>query len=75
MLESGVQNREVPVLQWLARLPVMHKIRGSIPGRGVTDFCTLIMKTCPCNEDPLTPHYYIVKLGFTGVYIFVLFLL
>ena len=29
-----------------------------------------IMLTCPCNEDPLTPHFYIVKRGFTGVYIF-----
>ena len=29
----------------------------------------IIMQTCPCNEDPLTPHFYIVKLGFTGVYI------
>ena len=35
----------------------------------------LIMKTCPCNEHPLTPHFYIGKLGFTGVYIFFLFLL
>ena len=34
-----------------------------------------ITKTCPCNDDPLTPHFYIVKLGFTGVYIFFLFLL
>ena len=34
-----------------------------------------IMKTSPCNEDPHTPHFYIVKLGFTGVYIFFLFLL
>ena len=34
-----------------------------------------ITKTCPCNEDPLTPHLYIVKLGFTGVYIIFLFLL
>ena len=31
--------------------------------------------TCPCNEYPLTPHFYIVKMGFTGVYIFFLFLL
>ena len=31
-----------------------------------------ITKTCPCNEDPLTPHFYIVKLGCTGVYIFFL---
>ena len=34
-----------------------------------------IMQTCPCNEHPLTPHFYIVKLGCTEVYIFFLFLL
>ena len=34
-----------------------------------------IMLTCPCSEYPLTPHFYIAKLGFTGVYIFFLFLL
>ena len=36
-----------------------------------------IMQTSPCNEYPLTPHFYIpvVKLGFTGVYIVFLFLL
>ena len=28
------------------------------------------MKTSPCNEDPLTSHFYKVKPGFTGVYIF-----
>ena len=33
------------------------------------------MQTSPCNEYPLTPHFYIVKLGFTGVYIIFLFLL
>ena len=26
--------------------------------------------TCPCDLYPLAPHFYIVKLGFTGVYIF-----
>ena len=26
-------------------------------------------KTCLYNFDPLKPHFYIVKLGFTGVYI------
>ena len=30
--------------------------------------CT-ITKTCLYNSDPLKPHFYIVKLGFTGVYI------
>ena len=28
-----------------------------------------ITKTCLYNFDPLRPHFYIVKLGFTGVYI------
>ena len=40
------------------------------PGKPV-----VIMITCPCDVDPLTPHFYIVKLGFTGVFIFFLFLL
>ena len=28
-----------------------------------------ITKTCLYNVDPLKSHFYIVKLGFTGVYI------
>ena len=31
-----------------------------------------ITKTRLCNADPLKPHFYIVKLGFTGVNIFFL---
>ena len=34
-----------------------------------------IMQTCPCDVDPLTPHFYIDKVGFTGVYMLFLFLL
>ena len=36
-----------------------------------------IRKTCPCNVYPLEPHFYLVKLGFAGVYmnLFFLFLL
>ena len=30
---------------------------------------------CPLDLYPLAPHFYIVKLGFTGVYIIFLFLL
>ena len=30
----------------------------------------IIMKTCPCNVHPFSPHFYIVKLDFTGVNIF-----
>ena len=29
--------------------------------------------TCLCNEHPLTPNFYIEKVGFTGVYIIFLF--
>ena len=35
----------------------------------------IITKTCLYNFDPFKPHFYIVKLGFTGVYIIFLFLL
>ena len=34
-----------------------------------------MMLTSPCNVYPLTPLFYTVKMGFTGVYIFFLFLL
>ena len=34
-----------------------------------------VMLTCPCDVDPLTPHFYIVKLGFTRINIIFLFLL
>ena len=34
-----------------------------------------IMKTRLYNADPLKPHFYIVKLGLTGVYIIFLILL
>ena len=34
-----------------------------------------ITKTCLCNVDPLKPHFYIVKLGFTEYTLFFLFLL
>ena len=33
-----------------------------------------IMKTRLYNFDPLKPHFYTIKLGFTGVYIIFLFL-
>ena len=30
---------------------------------------SFITKTCLHNFDPLKPHFHIVKLGFTGIYI------
>ena len=35
----------------------------------IVHFWDIITKTCLYNFDPLKPHFYIVKLGFTGVYI------
>ena len=32
-------------------------------------FEDVITKTCPCNVYPLEPHFFIVKLGFAGVYL------
>ena len=34
-----------------------------------------ITKTCPCNVYPLELHFYMVKLGFAGVYIIFLLLI
>ena len=39
------------------------------------DFIVFITKTCLYNFDPLKPHFHIVKLGFTEVYIIFLLLL
>ena len=35
----------------------------------------IIRKTWPCNVYPLEPHFYILNLGYAGVYIFFLFFL
>ena len=35
----------------------------------------IIRETCPCDDYPLKPHFYVVKLGFAGVALFFLFLL
>ena len=40
-----------------------------------TNRTTIITKTCLYSFDPLKPHFNIVKLGFTWVYIIFLFLL
>ena len=42
------------------------------PRKNVADLAGIeaaITKTCLYDFDPLEPHFYIVKLGFTGVYI------
>ena len=53
IIEDAREATEIqPVPVWLASPPVS----------------SFITKTCLYNVDPLKPHFYIVKLGFTGVY-------
>ena len=49
-----------------------HLVRNcTLPGATVEgiDQQVHITKTCLYNFDPLKPHFYMVKLGFTGVYL------
>ena len=52
-------------LGWLGR---KTSTQTNIAEASVSSFC-VITKTRLYNVDPLKPHFYIVKLGFTGVYI------
>ena len=45
------------------------KVLARIASSGSIQFGKPIMETCLYNFDPLKPQFYIVKLGFTGVYI------
>ena len=50
-----------------ANFPFLSSNIPSAPEYGV--YVSHITKTRLYNFDPLKPHFYIVKLGFTGVYI------
>ena len=64
-----LQNRISPAV--VAVVASIASIHFFIPG----PILYSIRITCLCNVDPLTPHFYIVKVGFTGVSIIFLFLL
>ena len=53
----------------------VHRIIGMMLGVSDVDlpFKCYIMKTSPCNEDPLTSHFYIVKWGLQGYTLFFIF--
>ena len=55
------------------------KVRGNVYGRhtALNTSCSEVNITTIClyNFDPLKPQFYIIKHGFTGVYIISLFLL
>ena len=42
---------------------------------GMLDISKYIRKTYLYDFDPLKSHFYIVKLGFTGVYMYIIFLI
>ena len=44
-----------------------HLMPGICSPRTGTEYLGTIMLTSPCNVVPLTPQFYIVKLGFTGL--------
>ena len=56
-------NRRVFVMTFSLDLAHMYYSLG-----GMYLFSYTITKTYLYNFDPLKPHFYIVKLGFTGVY-------
>ena len=47
-----------------------YHVKFDIQTSTLCQYC--ITKTCLYNFDPLKSHFYIVKLGFTGVYIIIL---
>ena len=47
----------------------LHVISGLLFSCNVLNRTQPITKTRLYNFDPLKPHFYIIKLGFTGVYI------
>ena len=71
------QQKHNPQMRYHIKLhyvsPVPLNIRVWLSG--VQKVNISIMQTCPCNNDPLTPHFYLVKLGFTRVYIIFILLL
>ena len=63
---------DIPYLSLIFNLKTTHALFG-LRRRHIcllwTGIATAITKTCLYNFDPLKPHFYTVKLGFTGVYI------
>ena len=68
-LKNRIENmdRRVPVQN---QNIVLNYTRALIYYFDIVEYNTCIMVTYPCNFHPLAHHFYIVKLGFTMVYIF-----
>ena len=59
----------------MALLPCLRMSKAQTCLCSLINTFLFITKICLYNADPLKPHFYIVKLGFTGVYIIFLLLL
>ena len=57
------------ILETASSQTVIVRVTASDADRVVSRYLFNITKTGLYNFDPLKPHFYIVKLGFTGVYI------
>ena len=71
---TGISVKRVPrhSLYWkwtVQKVEVGVSSQHKCVNRQRTDSRSTITKTRLCNFDPLKPHFCIVKLGFTGVYI------
>ena len=66
----GNQIVGFPTRRLICRIFTVGKLYSYPP-----DKYSYITITGPCNVYPLIPHFYIVKLGFTGVYLILLFLI
>ena len=62
--------RQKYYLDSMAYLPILYS-----PVCLLVRPCLTSRKQVRVTKTPITPHFYIVKLGYTGVYIFFLFLL
>ena len=72
----GGAKRENPAKNHLAQPQAELGLSHMWPERGsMITMIHIIRKTCPCIEYPLKLHFYIVKLGYAGVYLFFLFLI
>ena len=64
---SVSQNATLLITQWAFVTTITFVSKDvQVPLKWI---CYCITKTRLYNFDPLKPHFYIIKLGFTGVYI------
>ena len=72
MKRSDTMNRKLrnndSSFEKIGKQSSVMKVIGNPFQEETADLLTMI--TSPYNKHPLTPHSYIVKLGFTGVFIF-----